>query len=230
MTKKTKAGIRFFFLLVSVGAMGFAAKAKSPLQSVKAGNNFNDSTDKLDNSFKHIDTRYKAAVGRLKQQADALRTYLANNNYNTEYCFLIDMSLPSGKKRFFIYNLKTNMVMESAMVTHGIGSKVNGSDETLRFSNEENSLQTSLGRYKIGASYNGCFGLSYKLTGLDATNSNAAARAVVIHAHSSIPTTETYPVPIGESFGCPSVAPEFLATLTTYIKGSQKPIMMWIYN
>lgn len=231
MTKKTKASIRFFFFIAALGAIGFTAKAGTAHHPVKAGKNFNDSTaEKADNSFKHIDTRYKAAVARLKQQADALRPYLAANNYNTDYCFLVDMSLPSGKKRFFIYNLKTDEVTESAMVTHGIGSKVNGSDEELRFSNEANSLQTSLGRYRIGSSYNGNFGLSYKLYGLDKTNSNACDRAIVIHGHYSIPTTETYPVPIGESFGCPSVAPSFLTTLTGYIKGSQKPVMMWIYN
>ena len=231
MTKKTKAGIRFFFLIVSMGAIAVSAKAGAILQSVKTAKNFSDSTtEKTDNSFKHIDTRYKAALGRLKQQADAIRPYLAANSYNTDYCFLVDMSLPSGKKRFFIYNLKTDEVLSSSMVTHGIGSKANDWGDDLKFSNDANSLETSLGRYRVGSSYNGNFGLSYKLFGLDNTNSNAAERAIVLHAHSSIPTAETYPVPIGESFGCPSVAPSFLCTLTHYIGGSQKPVMMWIYN
>jgi len=220
MTKKAKTVLRVFFLSLSFGMMSFVVKAGT------AG----DSDSTFDNSFKHIDTRYKAAVGRLKEQADALRSYLSLNGYNTNYCFLIDMSIPSGKKRFFIYDLKNDKVLESGLVTHGIGSKKNGSDEDLQFSNDPSSLQTSLGRYRIGSSYTGNFGLAYKLFGLDATNSRAYERAVVLHAHSSIPTTETYPVPIGESFGCPSVAPEFLTTLGTYIKGSQKPVMMWIYN
>ena len=227
MTKKTKAGIRFFFFLVSLGAIGFTAKAKTALHPVKAGKNFNDSTD---NSFKHINTRYKAALDRLKLQAEALKPYLLANNYNADYCFLVDMSIPSGKKRFFIYNLKTEEVIQSSLVSHGLGSRINGSDEDLQFSNDPSSLQTSLGKYKVGASYNGNFGLSYKLYGLDNTNSRAFERSIVIHAHSSIPTTETYPMPIGQSFGCPSVAPEFLNTLTRYIKGSQKPVLMWIYN
>lgn len=242
MSTKAKARLRFFLFIASMGVMNIAFPG--PVSSAKATKRsfsflpvarpvtpLSDSTLlSNDGSFKKIDTRYKAAVARLKQQADQLRSYLKDNDYNTEYCFLIDMSLPSGKKRFFIYNLKTNTVEESALVTHGIGSNVKGSDDELQFSNEPSSLQTSLGRYKIGSSYTGNFGLSYKLYGLDKTNSKAYERAVVMHAHHSIPTTETYPVRIGESFGCPSVAPSFLKTVGTYIKGSQKPIMMWIYN
>ena len=240
MTKKVKAGIKVFLSIISIGMMSVAAKAgttvnitkvKTSLFRHKLRKDLNDSSfAKEDNSFKHIDTRYRIAVSRLKEQADALRSYLSANNYNTDYCFLIDMSIPSGKKRFFVYDLKNDRVLESAMVTHGIGSKINGSDEDLKFSNDPSSLQTSLGRYRIGSSYTGNFGLAYKLYGLDATNSRAYERSVVLHAHSSIPTQETYPIPIGESFGCPSVAPSFLSTLTTYIKGSQKPVMMWIYN
>ena len=235
MTKQAKRGLKVFLFLLSMGSMGLAVKAGNPFHTskgrTKGSKNFNDSTfAKPDLSFKHIDTRYKAALERLKIQANALKSYLSTNNYNTEYCFLVDMSIPSGKKRFFIYNLKTDEVVESALVTHGIGSKIKGSDENLQFSNDANSLQTSLGRYKIGSSYQGNFGLSYKLYGLDKTNSNAYDRSVVIHAHSSIPTTETYPIAIGESFGCPSVAPSFLNTLTGYIKGSSKPVMMYIYN
>jgi hypothetical protein len=177
----------------------------------------------------HIDVKYKASLNRLSQQGNAIKEYLIANNYNTEICFLIDMSIPSGKKRLFIYNLSTGVVEQSALVTHGIGSNRKDSDQ-LQFSNEPSSLQTSLGKYKIGASYNGHYGLAYKLFGLDKTNSKAYERGIVLHSFYDVPTVETYPVPIGESFGCPTVAPSFLETMSDYIKGSRKPILMWIYN
>lgn len=183
-----------------------------------------------DSTYNTIDGRYKAAVDRLSKQAATLETYLKENNYNTTYCFLVDMSVPSGKKRFFVYNLKTGTVEQSSLVSHGIGSNINGSDEVLQFSNTPSSLQTSLGKYKIGTSYYGNFGLAFRLYGLDKTNDRAYERAIVLHGHSSIPTEETYPIRISESFGCPSVAPSFLETLTGYIRDSQKPILMWIYN
>lgn len=184
----------------------------------------------IDTSYHRIDTRYKTAVDRINQKAADLEAFIKANNYNAEYCFLIDMSVPSGKKRFFVYNLKNHTIEQSALVTHGIGSNKKDNDEELQFSNSPSSLQTSLGKYKVGSSYYGNFGLAFKLYGLDKTNDKAYERAIVLHSHSAVPLTETYPDRISESFGCPTVAPSFLNTLTTYINGSQKPILMWIYN
>lgn len=239
MKKIVKAGITNLLLTVSLGAA--AAATPKPVNGMVKGVVLNsDPSDRkfasseglntTDSSFHHIDTRYNIALGRLKQQADVLKEYLKANNYNTDFCFLVDMSIPSGKKRFFIYNLRTDMIEESSLVSHGIGSNNKETDEAMQFSNDPSSMQTSLGRYKIGSSYNGKFGLAFKLYGLDKTNDKAYDRTIVLHAHNSIPTTETYPIPISVSLGCPTVAPLFLDTLNNYIKGSKKPILMWIYN
>jgi hypothetical protein len=111
-------------------------------------------------------------------------------------------------------------------VTHGSGRNVLSS---IQFSNSANSLCTSLGKYKIGNSYNGKFGLAFKLYGLDATNSNAYNRFVVLHAHTCVPNAETAPLPICESWGCPTVAPLFLKELKQYIDRSEKPVLLDIY-
>ncbi len=182
-----------------------------------------------DSSLNHIDTRYNAAVARLKQRATELETYIKANNFNAEYCFLVDMSLPSGKNRFFIYNLKTGSLEASSMVSHGLGSYKIGCNDVLEFSNLPSSYKTSLGRYKIGSAYNGTYGLAYKLYGLDSTNDRAFERAIVLHADKRVPETEVFPYHIFHSAGCPTVAPAFLTTLTKYIKASKKPILMWIY-
>lgn len=225
----------FTFLLLFAFLLSTHASVNQPLSFVLNASLSNGIFSDLnpgitaDSSLGHIDTKYKAALDRVRSQGEALKTFAAANNYSADYCFLIDMSLPSGKNRFFIYNFKTGAIEQSCLVTHGIGSNRQDSDE-LQFSNEPSSLQTSLGRYKIGSSYQGKFGLAFKLYGLDKTNDKAYQRAVVLHSHYSIPTTETYPVKIGESFGCPTVAPAVLETLKGYINGSAKPILMWIYN
>ena len=182
-----------------------------------------------DSSIVLIDTKYKAAVGRLKQQAAAIKGYARANHFNTEYCFLVDMSIPSGKKRFFVYNMKKDSVENSSLVAHGWGSLQTDSEE-LQFSNIPNSCQTSLGKYKIGYSYNGAFGLAYKLYGLDNTNSKAFERAIVLHSLAQVPDSETYPEDICNSAGCPMVNPSFLETLSGYINSSRKPVLLWIYN
>ena len=188
------------------------------------------SSQTKDTSFKLIDTRYNAAFRRLKTQAAVIKDYAKRNNYNSDYCFLIDMSLPSGKKRFFIYNLKKDSIENSALVSHGFGSYKPDCDDVLVFANTNYSFKTSVGKYKVGGSYKGAYGLAYKLYGLDSTNSKALERAIVLHSDLHIPETETYPFRIFQSAGCPAVSPAFLTILATYIGTSKKPVLMWIYN
>ena len=183
-----------------------------------------------DTSFNRIDTRMKAAAVRLKQKIVLAKAFLQENNFNTEICFMVDMSIPSGKKRFFVYNIKKDTVEFSSMVSHGYGSWRTDCDDKLVFSNMANSKATSLGKYRIGTSYYGTYGLSYRLYGLDSSNSNAIPRAIVLHSDRYVPETEPYPRHIFESAGCPTVSESFLVVLTKYMKKSRKPMLLWIYN
>ena len=163
----------------------------------------------------------------LKSYSKELALYASVNGYNTHYCFLIDMKIPSGKKRFFVYNLKCDSIAIAGMVTHGSGSTYSAA---IVFSNEPGSNCSSTGKYKISQSYNGKFGLAYKLQGLDTTNSNAYKRFVVLHAHPNVPTGEVAPQKICTSWGCPTVSPAFLQQLKLYLDKPGKPILLWIYN
>jgi hypothetical protein len=164
---------------------------------------------------------------RLQKYAAMAKTFVAKNNFNKAYCFLVDMKLPSGKKRFFIYNFKGDTVISAGLVTQGSGSTTE--TDVLQFSNTPNSNATSLGKYKIGQQYYGKFGLAFKLYGLDNTNSNAFKRAVVLHAHPLVPANEIYPEPLCVSWGCPTVNPDFLVELKKYITKSDKPILLYIF-
>lgn len=166
-------------------------------------------------------------MNRLKQKAQQSKDYVSNKGFNEKYCFLIDMRIPSGKNRFFVYDLEGDSVLISGLVAHGKGSE-KGTD-ALTFSNTPNSLCTSLGKYKLGQSYNGSFGLSYKLFGLDKTNSKAFDRKVVLHSYNGVPKSEIYPAPICFSEGCPTVSPDFLVQVKRYLDDSKAPIMLWIY-
>lgn len=182
------------------------------------------------NTFTAIENREisKTEVrNRLKQKALQAKQYVSDRGYDGRYCFLLDMRLPSGKNRFFVYNLADDSVEMAGLVSHGRGSQ-NGSDE-LVFSNTPNSLCTSLGKYKLGKSYQGMFGLSYKLYGLDKTNSNAFERNVVLHSYTGVPKQEVYPATISVSEGCPVIAPDFLTQVKIYMDASDAPILLWIY-
>jgi hypothetical protein len=172
------------------------------------------------------DETTKTALLRVKQKAAAIAQYAKTHDYNNQYCFMVDMKIESGKKRFFVYNLLKDSIELSGLVTHG-SSKTSSGD--VQFSNVPNSLCTSLGKYKIGGSYTGKFGLAFKLYGLDNTNSKAFERFVVLHSHACVPNEETAPLPICESWGCPTVAPAFLTQLKTYIDNAEQPILLNIY-
>ena len=166
-------------------------------------------------------------LSRLKEKITIAKDYVDEKGFDVSYCFFIDMRLPSGKNRFFIYNLLKDSMELEALVTHGKGSDT-GTDD-LFFSNKPNSNCTSLGKYKIGSSYNGSFGLAYRLYGLEKTNDKAYERSVVLHSYFGVPKEEVYPEQLCLSEGCPAVSPETLAKVKEIIDESQEPIMLWIY-
>ncbi len=177
-----------------------------------------------------IDAKHKAAVKRLTVQASTLPAYLKKFNFNEDLVFLLDMSIHSGKTRFFVYNMKKDAIEASGLVSHGIGSNKYNDDQPLKFSNVPESKMTSEGKFRVGASYKGIFGLAYKLYGLEKTNDKAFERAIVMHAHKKVPDKEIFPEYIIVSQGCPTVSKTFLATLDKYIKASKKPILLWVYD
>lgn len=164
---------------------------------------------------------------KMEQKAVAAKAFVKQKGYNEQTCFLIDMSLPSGQERFFIYDLKKDSLKGSGLVAHG--NCFEYWLEGRRYSNVVGSGCTSLGKYKIGNSYHGKFGYSFKLHGLDSTNNNAFERTVVLHSHSCVPETETTD-DICQSNGCPTLAPGFYEKVKSIINKSGKPVLLWIYD
>lgn len=165
---------------------------------------------------------------RLDQQIENMQHYIqAHPEYNSEIAFFIDMHIPSYKNRFWVYNLKKKKILDKGLVAHGSGSE-SGSDGRLVFSNTENSLCTSLGKYAVGYSYRGQFGKAYKLYGLDITNDNAFKRHVVLHKYEQVPYQEQE-TDICTSYGCPMVNEQFFKRLEKRIDQSDSPILMVIY-
>lgn len=164
---------------------------------------------------------------KLQTKAATAKAFVRQKGFDTSFCFLVDMSLPANHKRFFVYDFDKDTIQTSGLVTHGNCNQY--WLEGRKYSNEMGCGCTSLGRYKIGSSYYGRFGLAFKLYGLDKTNSNAFKRYVVLHSHDCVPDTETEDE-ICQSNGCPTVSPQFLETLTAIIKKSKKPVLLWIYE
>ena len=150
----------------------------------------------------------KRSPSKLKDRARLLLAYARQHGYNTHTCFLVDMSIEPGKKRFFVYDLQKDSVIDSGLVSHGA---CNSKGLVVRqYGNSMGCGCTSQGKYKIGTAYKGKYGLAYKLHGLDATNNNAFKRLIVMHAHYCVPNEEVSPEPICQSDGCPMVSETLL--------------------
>ena len=162
-----------------------------------------------------------------KDKIETVKKYIKGKHYNQNLAIFINFRIPSNKFRFFIYDLKNGKVLEKAIVSHGSGSVLKGTND-LVFSNIENSYQSSLGKYKIGSFYNGKFGKSYRLIGLDKTNSNAVKRAIVIHPYYCISDIETKELAC-LSLGCPMLSPKFFKVAERYLDNSNKPIILYAF-
>ncbi|MFN3387619.1 MAG: murein L,D-transpeptidase catalytic domain family protein [Allosphingosinicella sp.] len=143
----------------------------------------------------YIDPRLKAralaaleAKGRLIPQRDVIG--------------IADFGRASRNPRFYIVDLRSGFVTEH-LVAHGRGSDPAHSGWLEYFSNAVGSEATSEGAYLTGDAYTGKYGWSMRLTGLDPTNSNAEARAIVIHtAWYAEPNVVAQHGKLGRSEGC----------------------------
>ncbi len=102
-------------------------------------------------------------------------------NAKNRYWAVVDFNQPSTKKRFYVFDIVENRV-DTYYVSHGRGSEGAGDDGIADvFSNEDGSFSSSLGIYRSLGEYTGAHGRSMRLEGLDATNSKALDRAIVLH-------------------------------------------------
>jgi hypothetical protein len=119
-----------------------------------------------------------------------------------DWMAVVDFNKASGEERFHVVDIRSGQV-ESFRVAHGSGSDPNHNGFLDRFSNEFGSYASSNGAYTTGEYYHGKYGLSMKTHGLDWSNNNAEARAIVIHnAWYAEPDVLAAHGKLGRSQGC----------------------------
>lgn len=100
---------------------------------------------------------------------------------STDVIGIADFSRPSHEHRFFLLDTASGRI-SNHLVSHGRGSDPAHSGFVERFSNQIGSEASSQGGYRTGEYYHGKYGRSMRLSGLDWSNSNAEARAIVVHS------------------------------------------------
>jgi L,D-transpeptidase catalytic domain len=174
-------------------------------------------------------------IGTTHMKAKEALSFCKSNKLNTNFCILIDMSIHSGLKRFFIYDFKKDSITNSFLVTHGCCDNPWNTDiskDSPKFSNLDGSHCSSLGKYKIGKRTTSDWGvkLKYFLHGLEKTNSNALARTIVFHSWEAISDDEIYPKGTNEGWGCPAISNNSFVIVDPILKATTKPVLMWIYK
>jgi hypothetical protein len=117
---------------------------------------------------------------------------------------IIDFRKSCNENRFYVIDLSRQKVLYQTLVAHGRHS---GDIYARYFSNKAGSLKSSLGFFVTGDTYEGEYGYSLYLYGLDeGFNDKAKARGIVVHgAHYVQRSFIKEYGKIGRSQGCPAL-------------------------
>lgn len=133
------------------------------------------------------------------------------------YLTICDFSQSSLKKRLYIIDIENNKLVTQTYVAHGRNS---GGEYATRFSNQPESLQSSLGFYITDNTYIGKHGLSLKINGVEpGINDKAMMRTIVIHGADYVSAGRAAAGGfMGRSWGCPAVPKEEANSIISTIK------------
>ena len=173
--------------------------------------------------FKEVD--YETLIG-----------YCRKHRLSENYAIVVNFKKPSGLHRFFVCDLKKHTIVTSSLCTHGAGG--GSTDKRPIFSNEIGSNCSSLGHFKIvGKHKMRTSGLpSFKLIGLDKSNSNAERRGILIHSAKLISMFRwgMYPfyLPMDKriSSGCFAVDIDMMGTIEGILKKGRSPILVYAFH
>lgn len=179
-------------------------------------------------------TRRQADLVKLRNKAREARQFCKENGYQEDFCLLADMSLHSGVNRFFLWDLKGDTAIESCLVGHGCCDRPWGKTTTAAkagLSNKEGSHCSSPGKYRVGERGFSNWGIhiKYLLHGLEATNSNALERTIVLHSWEVVSETECYPAGTPEGWGCPTLSDSDMRKVDKQLKTATKPVLFWMF-
>jgi hypothetical protein len=117
---------------------------------------------------------------------------------------IVDFRKSCNESRFYVIDLIRQKVLYQTLVAHGRNS---GDIYARHFSNAAGSLKSSLGFFVTGDTYNGEYGYSLYLYGMDGRfNNRAKARGIVVHGAPYVTRSflKEYGK-IGRSQGCPAL-------------------------
>jgi hypothetical protein len=163
------------------------------------------------------------------ERAKELAEYCHREGYNTRVALFVDLSRHSGRRRFVAWDMARMVPIFTAPVSHGSGSeRSHVRSAYARFSNEDGSHLSSLGRAVVAERYEGRYGVAYRLDGLEATNSNLRSRCVVLHGWEHTTSYPVWPRATVGSFGCPVLSRRMMARVDELLR-QEKGVILEVF-
>ena len=143
---------------------------------------------------------------RLAEIARRERDRAGAKLWRTDIVGIADFARPSSLPRLHFVNMESGLI-RSFLVAHGRGSDPQHDGWLKVFSNTPGSEATSRGSYLTCEWYQGKYGSSIRLEGMDPDNSHALDRAIVMHPAAYVdPGMAAQWGKIGRSEGCFAMA------------------------
>lgn len=165
----------------------------------------------------------------MAELAKELAEYCRREGYNTRVALFVDLSRHSGRRRFVAWDMARMVPIFTCPVSHGSGSeRSHVRSAYARFSNEDGSHLSSLGRAVVAERYEGRYGVAYRLDGLEATNSNLRSRYVVLHGWEHTTSYSIWPRATVGSFGCPVLSRRMMARVDELLR-QEKGVILEVF-
>lgn len=231
--RNTKKIVLFLVVTVIFGVNSRAANIKnektSAIELLKVDSVYNQAKynfNRFTTALYHKTNVKTLSYDAFKQGVIGYLNMVKRNEVTVErYLTIIDFSKPSTDERLFIFDVCSQTLVYQSIVSHGRNS---GGLYATKFSNKNNSHQSSLGFYKTTSTYQSSkFKLALRLDGLEYSNNKARSRGVVMHAADYA----TYDFlkkngSLGRSYGCPAMPHENFKEVVSWIKHGS---CMYIY-
>ncbi len=164
----------------------------------------------------------------LPERAEKAKAYAEKHGLNTDFAIFVDYGIPSGTPRLFVWDFNKGKVISKTYVMHGPGG--GSTAEKPVFSNKFGSNCSSLGKFKVTRAHGSKLKRSYRLKGLEASNSNALPRGLMIHSSMWVDAhrKKKY-IPLHEKScqGCITVSTAGMSYLEKLIKKEDAPLLLW---
>lgn len=205
--------------MASVGSYSINQKLNlDPTLSVdniklKNGNNFAFSpNNSIESLYKELNLTNKMEFTTFSNAITGMKKI---KGVKEDVITIVDFTKSSIKERFFVIDLKNKKTLFSTYVMHG---KNSGESIPKEFSNTINSFKSSPGFYKTENTYNGEYGYSLRLEGLEkGINDKAKERAIVVHG-SQYAKPKPGAKKLDRSLGCPAIPKEISDKVINKIK------------